>query len=275
MKTSIFSLSVSTHTPNSSLLFRTQWLLFPPPRYACNAILFFSRSSAVRVGGSLPRFRPTRYFSPLIIENGCVPKKKEISRAKGSNRNDDRKLRATRQKRANEFSSVSLAREILNATTDLKLSSETLTDYPTHAVLQGCRSVQEQDRRQGVFFFPSGESRYPLSLLLSLFFFVEGGWCRGGERRVESRSTFALRMRKSSSIFSHPPPPPPTVVVESIGSVYYVIILFRCIVEKHAVAHIYFRFFPSHRRLSATLSKPRAKPARLPSMALVVSAVTF
>ena len=65
---SIFSLSVSTHTPNSSLLFRTQWLLFPPPRYACNAILFFSRSSAVRVGGSLPRFRPTRYFSPLIIE---------------------------------------------------------------------------------------------------------------------------------------------------------------------------------------------------------------
>ena len=37
-----------------------------------------------------------------------------------------RKLRA-RQKRANEFSSVSLAREILNATSDLKLSSETLT----------------------------------------------------------------------------------------------------------------------------------------------------
>ena len=89
VKTSIFlSLSVSTHTPNSSLLFRTQWLLFPPPRYAYNAILFFSRSSAVRVGGSLPRFRPTRYFSPLIIENGCVPKKKEISRSpqKGSNR---------------------------------------------------------------------------------------------------------------------------------------------------------------------------------------------
>ena len=72
------SLSVSTHTPNSSLLFRTQWLLFPPPRYAYNAILFFSRSSAVRVGGSLPRFRPTRYFSPLIIENGCVPKKKKF-----------------------------------------------------------------------------------------------------------------------------------------------------------------------------------------------------
>ena len=71
-------LSVSTHTPNSSLLFRTQWLLFPPPRYAYNAILFFSRSSAVRVGGSLPRFRPTRYFSPLIIENGCVPKKKKF-----------------------------------------------------------------------------------------------------------------------------------------------------------------------------------------------------
>ena len=69
---------VSTHTPNSSLLFRTQWLLFPPPRYAYNAILFFSRSSAVRVGGSLPRFRPTRYFSPLIIENGCVPKKKKF-----------------------------------------------------------------------------------------------------------------------------------------------------------------------------------------------------
>ncbi len=79
VKTSIFlSLSVSTHTPNSSLLFRTQWLLFPPPRYAYNAILFFSRSSAVRVGGSLPRFRPTRYFSPLIIENGCVPKKKKF-----------------------------------------------------------------------------------------------------------------------------------------------------------------------------------------------------
>ena len=71
----IFSLSVS------SLLFRTQWLLFPPPRYACNAILFFSRSSAVRVGGSLPGFRPTRYFSPLIIENGCVPKKKKFSLA--------------------------------------------------------------------------------------------------------------------------------------------------------------------------------------------------
>ena len=194
VKTSIFlSLSVSTHTPNSSLLFRTQWLLFPPPRYAYNAILFFSRSSAVRVGGSLPRFRPTRYFSPLIIENGCVPKKKEISRSpqRGVIVNADRKLRA-RQKRAYEFSSVSLSREILNATTDLKLSSETLTDYPTHAVLQGCRSVQEQDRRQGVFFFPSGESRYPLSLLLSLFFFVEGGWCRGGERRGESRSTFAL-----------------------------------------------------------------------------------
>ena len=204
--------------------------------------------------------------------DACLKKKKFLGSAKGVIVNDDRKLRA-RQKRANEFSSVSLAREILNATTDLKLSSETLTDYPTHAVLQGCRSVQEQDRRQGVFFFPSGESRYPLSLLLSLFFFVEGGWCRGGERRGESRSTFALRMRKSSSIFS--PPPPPTVVVESIGSVYYVIILFRCIVEKHAVAHIYFRFFPSHRRLSATLSKPRAKPARLPSMALVVSAVTF
>ena len=172
VKTSIFlSLSVSTHTPNSSLLFRTQWLLFPPPRYAYNAILFFSRSSAVRVGGSLPRFRPTRYFSPLIIENGCVPKKKKFlaPRKRGVIVNDDRKLRA-RQKRANEFSSVSLAREILNATTDLKLSSETLTDYPTHAVLQGCRSVQEQDRRQGVFFFPSGESRYPLSLLLSLFF---------------------------------------------------------------------------------------------------------
>ena len=79
VKTSIFlSLSVSTHTPNSSLLFRTQWLLFPPPRYAYNAILFFSRSSAVRVGGSLPRFRPTRYFSPLIVENGCVPKKKKF-----------------------------------------------------------------------------------------------------------------------------------------------------------------------------------------------------
>ena len=141
--------SVSTHTPNSSLLFRTQWLLFPPPRYACNAILFFSRSSAVRVGGSLPRFRPTRYFSPLIIENGCVPKKKKFlaPRKRGVIVNDDRKLRA-RQKRAYEFSSVSLSREILNATTDLKLSSETLTDYPTHAVLQGCRSVQEQDRRQ-------------------------------------------------------------------------------------------------------------------------------
>ena len=164
-------LSVSTHTPNSSLLFRTQWLLFPPPRYAYNAILFFSRSSAVRVGGSLPRFRPTRYFSPLIIENGCVPKKKKFlaPRKRGVIVNDDRKLRA-RQKRAYEFSSVSLSREILNATTDLKLSSETLTDYPTHAVLQGCRSVQEQDRRQGVFFFPSGESRYPLSLLVSVFF---------------------------------------------------------------------------------------------------------
>ena len=163
-------LSVSTHTPKSSLLFRTQWLLFPPPRYAYNAILFFSRSSAVRVGGSLPRFRPTRYFSPLIIENGCVPKKKKFLLAqRGVIVNDDRKLRA-RQKRANEFSSVSLAREILNATTDLKLSSETLTDYPTHAVLQGCRSVQEQDRRQGVFFFPSGESRYPLSLFVSVFF---------------------------------------------------------------------------------------------------------
>lgn len=172
VKTSIFlSLSVSTHTPNSSLLFRTQWLLFPPPRYAYNAILFFSRSSAVRVGGSLPRFRPTRYFSPLIIENGCVPKKKKFlaPRKRGVIVNDDRKLRA-RQKRAYEFSSVSLSREILNATTDLKLSSETLTDYPTHAVLQGCRSVQEQDRRQGVFFFPSGESRYPLSLLVSVFF---------------------------------------------------------------------------------------------------------
>ena len=172
VKTSIFlSLSVSTHTPNSSLLFRTQWLLFPPPRYAYNAILFFSRSSAVRVGGSLPRFRPTRYFSPLIIENGCVPKKKKFlaPRKRGVIVNDDRKLRA-RQKRAYEFSSVSLSREILNATTDLKLSSETLTDYPTHAVLQGCRSVQEQDRRQGVFFFPSGESRCPLSLLVSVFF---------------------------------------------------------------------------------------------------------
>ena len=100
----------------------------------------------------------------------CLKKKKFLGSAKGVIVNDDRKLRA-RQKRANEFSSVSLAREILNATTDLKLSSETLTDYPTHAVLQGCRSVQEQDRRQGVFFFPSGESRYPLSLLLSLFFF--------------------------------------------------------------------------------------------------------
>jgi hypothetical protein len=72
------SFCIHTHTPNSSLLFRTQWLLFPPPRYAYNAILFFSRSSAVRVGGSLPRFRPTRYFSPLIIENGCVPKKKKF-----------------------------------------------------------------------------------------------------------------------------------------------------------------------------------------------------
>ena len=154
-------------------------------------------------------------------------KKRNFSLAKGSNRNDDRKLRA-RQKRANEFSSVSLAREILNATTDLKLSSETLTDYPTHAVLQGCRSVQEQDRRQGVFFFYRA-SLVIRSLFWSLFFFVEGGWCRGGERRGESRSTFALRMRKSSSIFS--PPPPPTVVVESIGSVYYVIILFRCIVR--------------------------------------------
>jgi len=165
------SFCIHTHTPNSSLLFRTQWLLFPPPRYAYNAILFFSRSSAVRVGGSLPRFRPTRYFSPLIVENGCVPKKKKFlaPRKRGVIVNDDRKLRA-RQKRAYEFSSVSLSREILNATTDLKLSSETLTDYPTHAVLQGCRSVQEQDRRQGVFFFPSGESRYPLSLLVSVFF---------------------------------------------------------------------------------------------------------
>ena len=103
----------------------------------------------------------------------CLKKKKFLApRKRGVIVNDDRKLRA-RQKRAYEFSSVSLSREILNATTDLKLSSETLTDYPTHAVLQGCRSVQvqEQDRRQGVFFFPSGESRYPLSLLLSLFFF--------------------------------------------------------------------------------------------------------
>lgn len=122
-------------------------------------------------------------------------------------------------------------------------------------------------------FFHRASSLSALSSFVSVFF-VEGGWCRGGERRGESRSTFALRMRKSSSIFS-PPPPPPTVVVESIGSVYYVIIPVPVYSTKHAVAHIYFRFFPSHRRLSATLSKPRAKPARLPSMALVVSAVTF
>ena len=67
----------------------------------------------------------------------CLKKKKFLAQ-RGVIVNDDRKLRA-RQKRANEFSSVSLAREILNATTDLKLSSETLTDYPTHAVLLSVR----------------------------------------------------------------------------------------------------------------------------------------
>ena len=97
----------------------------------------------------------------------CLKKKKFLAQ-RGVIVNDDRKLRA-RQKRANEFSSVSLAREILNATTDLKLSSATLTDYPTHAVLQGCRSVQEQDRRQGVFFFPS-VVLVIRSLFWSLFF---------------------------------------------------------------------------------------------------------
>ena len=206
----------------------------------------------------------------------CLKKKKFLAQ-RGVIVNDDRKLRA-RQKRANEFSSVSLAREILNATTDLKLSSETLTDYPTHAVLQGCRSVQEQDRRQGVFFFPSGESRYPLSLLfVSVFFFVEGGWCRGGERRGERvQINFCSAYEKKLFYFLFSSSSSSSYCCRRIDRV--------CVLRnnpvpvystKHVVAHIYFRFFPSHRRLSATLSKPRAKPARLPSMALVVSAVTF
>ena len=62
-----FCLLVTTH--QILTLFRTQWLLFPPPRYVNHASLHFLRESPIRVGGFLARVSVAVYFSSSLIKS--------------------------------------------------------------------------------------------------------------------------------------------------------------------------------------------------------------